>query len=666
MGIKSGFFDAMDLGGGEYDRIYDAADFAHYFALLVGNGVFPTPDTGLHVTSVTPESMQLKVTEGSGWINGYYITVEDSESVTIPPADSANPRIDSVLLQWSNTDRDISIVVRSGTANANPQPITLQRDAEIWELELAQVRVEAGVSSIGQTKITDKRGDNNRCGIVTQLVKSIDVSTFLEQSEAEFNEWFNNLKEVVGDDPIGQFLVEIQTVKDELADKVQHYNKPYYAKSGDTADAGYRFTTTDDASSNVTNTGITGTASDLELQAGSQKFSWLNVMALLGVGWFGKSNLTNRFSSQPNLKQAVIPRVISEDSNTIFKPVEFLSFNDMPSTDYHDGEPIIYGNLLYQLYISGNVGSPQYRVYLMRVGNSTAYARVDTGLTSPSGLAPIADVISNYNYELGVRIRNSGSGSNNMYYYKISNATGAAKLTKALVIDNISFTDFTVTSKGAYAHSSATSVYFIPRSSWSTTPVDETSFTKITLSGIEDDAKVLIPSSDDIALIRYPKSNGNVIARVRNATVVSTITTGSTYFYTDSLYKGYLVGVSMKNSLQVNLRGINVKSGAEKNIALDIGQLLWRYTSNNSNDWTCDILSIDPKYVYVKIYNTTISYILLVEADFNSSSILSIVRTSTELGDKFVAYDTSNKLFRIRSTATVSKVGSIVTAFEEV
>lgn len=49
MSYTSGFFDAMDLGGGNYDREYSAAVFAHYFSLLVKNGVFPDPSTGMQV-----------------------------------------------------------------------------------------------------------------------------------------------------------------------------------------------------------------------------------------------------------------------------------------------------------------------------------------------------------------------------------------------------------------------------------------------------------------------------------------------------------------------------------------------------------------------------------------------------------------------------------------
>lgn len=35
MSYTSGFFDAVDQGGGDYDRVYSASSFAHYFSLLV-------------------------------------------------------------------------------------------------------------------------------------------------------------------------------------------------------------------------------------------------------------------------------------------------------------------------------------------------------------------------------------------------------------------------------------------------------------------------------------------------------------------------------------------------------------------------------------------------------------------------------------------------------
>lgn len=217
MSLTSGFFDAMEQGEGNYDRVYTAAEFAHYFSLLVGNGVFPSPDTGLNVLASDPASMTVKIGDGSGWINGYFVTVAGGHSVTLEAASGAGTRIDSIIMQWNSNDRKINIIAKSGTASGNPQPVTLQRDAELWELELAQITVGVGVSSVDQTKIKDMRADSDRCGLVTALLKGIDPSTFLKQSEAEFNQWFQTImNKISSEDVAGSLLKMIQEVKTQV------------------------------------------------------------------------------------------------------------------------------------------------------------------------------------------------------------------------------------------------------------------------------------------------------------------------------------------------------------------------------------------------------------------------------------------------------------------
>lgn len=222
MSLSSGFFDAVQVGD-SYDRVYSASDFAHYFSLLVGNGVFPSPETGLNVLATKPASMTVTIGDGSGWINGYFVTVKGGFSVVLDAASGTMNRIDSIIAQWNNTDRKINIIKKKGTPSASPTPVTLQRDAEIWEIELAQITVEVGVSSISQTKIKDMRADENRCGIVTALLKSINPSTFLKQSEAEFDAWFQTVMNKISDEDVAGSLLAMITNVDNR--EQSHYNE---------------------------------------------------------------------------------------------------------------------------------------------------------------------------------------------------------------------------------------------------------------------------------------------------------------------------------------------------------------------------------------------------------------------------------------------------------
>lgn len=196
MSYTSGFFDAIDQGGGNYDRVYSAATFAHYFSLLVKNGVFPDPSTGLQVRASSSPDMKVSVSPGSGWINGYYITVPENspEVLTVPTANPSLSRIDSVIMGLNYVKREIQLYIKPGAVSASPIPVSLQRDNDLYELELAQISVAAGVASIVQANITDMRQNTSRCGIVKGTIDQIDTTDLFAQYDDAFQTWFDNIQ----------------------------------------------------------------------------------------------------------------------------------------------------------------------------------------------------------------------------------------------------------------------------------------------------------------------------------------------------------------------------------------------------------------------------------------------------------------------------------------
>ena len=218
MSYKSGFFDAQDLGEGNFDRVYNSADLAHYFSLFVGNGVFLNPTSSLQVSSQPTPNMSIKVALGSGWINGYFITVTSPETLTIPTAHGSLPRIDSILMRLDLGTRQIQLVVSPGTAASSPQPNSLIRTGNYYDLELAQVRVPAGATSITQSSIKDMRYDANRCGLVKGLIDQIDATAFFNQYQAQFNTWFENLQTNLNDDAAGFLYNQVTQIQGEVDD----------------------------------------------------------------------------------------------------------------------------------------------------------------------------------------------------------------------------------------------------------------------------------------------------------------------------------------------------------------------------------------------------------------------------------------------------------------
>ena len=161
---KSSFFNSV-----KGDRKYSAEDWASYFGAIIGNGVFPEPSNGLHIEKYS--GMRIRIQPGKAWINGYFYTATASFVLSLNTASGSQDRIDRVVLRWDRVNREIKAA-------------DLQRDADIYELCLAEVYVAAGVTKIDQASITDKRLDSDLCGMVASLVEQLDTTAFNAQLEA--------------------------------------------------------------------------------------------------------------------------------------------------------------------------------------------------------------------------------------------------------------------------------------------------------------------------------------------------------------------------------------------------------------------------------------------------------------------------------------------------
>lgn len=168
------------------DRRYSAEDWAAYFALFLSDGVFYSSADRLKVTA--SEGMQLKIGKGAGFVKGRCYILEADTYVTLDTADGALNRIDRIVLRCSYTDRNITVQVKKGAYSANPTASEVTRDADNYELVLADVRVNAGVITITAANITDQRLNTSLCGIVTGLVEQADT-------EEIFNEFYAYLQE---------------------------------------------------------------------------------------------------------------------------------------------------------------------------------------------------------------------------------------------------------------------------------------------------------------------------------------------------------------------------------------------------------------------------------------------------------------------------------------
>lgn len=191
---KSSFFNSISG-----DRRYKAEEWAEYFASFIDNGVFPNPSTGLQV--LASNSMIITVNTGKAWINGYFYFNTSNLTITLDNADGVLNRIDRIVVRWDLQDRVISVKVKKGTYSTNPSAAAIQRDADAYELVLADVYVGAGAVSVSQANITDQRLNSTLCGLVVGTVGELDTTAFSAQLQGWFElyqemsaEQYNNLK----------------------------------------------------------------------------------------------------------------------------------------------------------------------------------------------------------------------------------------------------------------------------------------------------------------------------------------------------------------------------------------------------------------------------------------------------------------------------------------
>lgn len=207
----SGFFDAMiDEISGQYDREYIAENFANYFKLFVGNGVFVSPTNQLKIN----ESDGLYVVLEAGWafINGYWYHNDERRLVAIPQNSSPQPRTDSIVLRWNRVTRDITLIENVGS-------IDIIRNETIYDLKLAELVVQPFATSVKQIDITDKRSDENVCGFVKGLMEVLKTNDLFNQYKAMFQSWFDDVKGQIQ----GDMAIKLQTEFTQLNQDVQDY-----------------------------------------------------------------------------------------------------------------------------------------------------------------------------------------------------------------------------------------------------------------------------------------------------------------------------------------------------------------------------------------------------------------------------------------------------------
>lgn len=233
MAEKSSFFNSIGR-----DRTYKAEDWAAYFATFLSNGVFPNPANQLQVLSGTGMTVMLQ--PGAAFINGYRYKNDSELALTLQVAPATLNRVDRVVVRWDRTERRMYAAIVRGDEATNPVGKELTRDADFYELCLAEITVEAGVTEITQSKIKDTRQIKELCGLVGWMLDDIDFTGLFAQYDGALQDfqtairerveaWLEDLESLTSEEldqtaaPVGWVVENYQTKK--ITDADNHFEQ---------------------------------------------------------------------------------------------------------------------------------------------------------------------------------------------------------------------------------------------------------------------------------------------------------------------------------------------------------------------------------------------------------------------------------------------------------
>lgn len=178
------FFDSRNG-----DRKYNAASMEEWLKPFFVTGVF---NGELQV--VSDGGMAIVVDPGYCNINGKVRCFESENHFTLATASGLYDRVDTVVIERNDADREITMKVVQGGSDG--QPVAPVREFGVYQLVLAQILVARGATEITQSAITDTRMNTALCGWVASTVDEIDF----DQAYEQFTTWFNEYKEEIIDD----------------------------------------------------------------------------------------------------------------------------------------------------------------------------------------------------------------------------------------------------------------------------------------------------------------------------------------------------------------------------------------------------------------------------------------------------------------------------------
>lgn len=141
------------------------------------NGVFALEDN----LKVAPDDgMNINVLDGGAWLSpnrfrGIVFANTETVQLTLSPAHATLHRIDRIVIRWNIQQNGMHpfLMIKQGTPSQVPNAPGIERNEIVWEIALADIRVNAGTAILTSAMITDQRANRAIAGFVSDGVMSL-------------------------------------------------------------------------------------------------------------------------------------------------------------------------------------------------------------------------------------------------------------------------------------------------------------------------------------------------------------------------------------------------------------------------------------------------------------------------------------------------------------